>query len=500
MIDTDSSGNITAEELHSLLEMQGEDVTMEDVHKIIGQIDQDTSDAHVGLNFKEFVTIMGDVEGKSTADLVSQFAHETKKNSSHFQAKDPLWKQMQDQANQDGGLQFSSTKNARMKLAQILDGNNTQIVIMILIALDVMAVMLEIVVHELYCPCHDMRIGHPLSAYGSGEEYPYRRLNEDEFESDRVFGLKVSKLSWDDLYSFFGYDTEYGYGESEEHRRLAGGMCPSQKQYEATIWLQCISLGILWMFAFQILGLIIVYNPVEFFSNFFYTLDFIVVYGALVLEMPYVCEPDEGVSSAYSSYSSYGSSYGDGRRLGSSYSSSYSSSSYSSSKKKVKNHDFLEHDDYGGLHFGCSNIAKEGALVTIILCWRVTRVIHGIFTSIELQQEKRHHAIQEKQDELVKTLVETRRNFAKKRFVHSKYHDNLQALGVKYIKEGGHHADEHAMDMEDVSSEELKKRLSEAERMYATLYMYVDAHNEDLKAAENKVKADPHGHGHGHGH
>jgi hypothetical protein len=84
--------------------------------------------------------------------------------------------------------------------------------------------------------------------------------------------------------------------------------------------------------------------------------------------------------------------------------------------------------------------------------------------------------------------------------VHSKYHDNLQALGVKYIKEGGHHADEHAMDMEDVSSEELKKRLSEAERMYATLYMYVDAHNEDLKAAENKVKADPHGHGHGHGH
>ena len=507
-------------------------MSIQDVQKIMEEIDRDKpegtttvkkTDGESTLNFNEFCQIMGNVEGGSTAELVQSFAQKAKSESRAFQAKDPLWKQMLSQdGGESGGLKFTSSRNARMKLAQVLDGNNTQIVIMILIALDVVAVILEIVVHNLYCQCDPYYLSDPdatetewktdftpkrnpkklhdnlgedghgwthpdyhPSYYGSssyGSSYgSHRVMMEEQGRGDStVFGLRVSKLHWDDIYSLIGYDTEYGYDRSA-HRQLAGNTCPSQLQYEYTLWLQCVSLGILCLFAVQILCLLFVYGPIAFCTNVFYVADFIVVFGALVLEMPYDCS-------------------GDRRRLGtssSSYYSSYSSSSYSSKKSDPE---FFEDDDYAGVHFGCKNIASEGALVTIILCWRITRVIHGIFTSVELQQEKKHQAIKMKQEDLLQTMIETRRNFAKKRFVHSKYHDKLVEMGVRYLTEGEELKEkDEAMSMDGVPISELKERLHEAERMYATLFSYVESHHKDLIVAERKLKEDVEHHGHGHG-
>ena len=486
LIDTDASGFIDVQEFQTLLKLQGEEMSTEDVQKIVGDKPQ-------GLSFSEFLEIMKDVEGgASTADMLQSVAHQAKKHSGAFNANVPLYQQMQQQA-ADGGLQFSSSKNARMKLAAILDGNNTQIVIMVLIALDVVAVILELVVHDLYCPCADrytekwdtLAYGspkpHPWHSYGAfGYGYGYgRRLDGMDYDEtsvpvnpNKVWGFTVNKVSWQDIYNFLGYESADGY-DGSAHRQLAGGgvaLCPTTKQYEYTLWLTCMSLGILWLFAFQILGLIIVYGPVGFFTNFFYVADFVVVYGALVLEMPIMCA-NEDVAAAH-------------RRL----------------EGADDSHDFFETDDYGGTHFGCVNIANGGALVTMILCWRVLRVIHGIFTSIELQEEKRHEAVAHKQNELLSTLKETRRNFAKERFVHSKYHDKLVEMGVRYLAEGEHHSGEGAMSMENVPIDELKERLSESERMYATLFSKVEAHHDDLHAAEKKLsESGHHGHGHGHG-
>jgi hypothetical protein len=489
LIDTDASGFIDVEEFQTLLKLQGEDMSKEDVQKIVGDKPQ-------GLSFGEFLKIMENVEGgASTADMLQSVAKQAKQVTGAFNANVPLYEQMRLQA-QDGGVKFSSSKNARMKLAAILDGNNTQLVIMVLIALDVVAVILELVVHDLYCPCSDrytdswdtLAYGskpHPWHSYGAlgygadygGGQYYGRRLDIDEtsvpVNPNKVWGFTVNKVSWQDIFNFVGYESADGYDDSA-HRQLAGGgvaLCPTTKQYEYTLWLTCISLGILWMFAFQILGLIIVYGPVDFFSSFFYVADFIVVYGALVLEMPYMCS-NEDVAAAHR------------RRLGG---------------EENDGHDFFETDDYGGTHFGCVNIANGGALVTMILCWRVLRVVHGIFTSIELQEEKRHEAVSLKQNELLTTLKATRRNFAKERFVHSKYHDKLVEMGVRYLAEGEHHSGEGAMSMEQVPIEELKERLSESERMYATLFSKVESHHEDLHAAEKRLSEGAHGHGSSHG-
>ena len=515
-------------------------MSIQDVQKIMEEIDRDKpggtttakkTDGESTLNFKEFCQIMGNVEGGSTAELVQSFAQKAKSESRAFQAKDPLWKTLMTQDEGEGGLSFSSGRNARMKLAQLIDGDNTQIVIMVLIALDVVAVILEIIVHNLYCPCDPYYLSDPdatesewktdfvpkenpkklhdnlgenghgwthpdyhpsyygsssygssygSSSYGTSSYGSHRVMMEEQGRGDStVFGLRVSKLRWDDIYSLIGYDTEYGYDRSA-HRQLAGGMCASQLQYEYTLWLQCLSLGILCLFGVQIMCLILVYQQ-RFFINIFYIADFIVVFGALVLEMPYDCSEDR-------------------RRLGtssSSYGSSYSSSSYSSKKSEKA---FFEDDDYAGVHFGCKNIASEGALVTIILCWRITRVVHGIFTSVELQQEKKHHAIKMKQEDLLNTMIETRRNFAKKRFVHSKYHDKLVEMGVRYLTEGEEvKKKDEAMSMDGVPLFELKERLHEAERMYATLFSYVEMHHKDLIVAERKLKDDVEHHGHGHG-
>ena len=58
---------------------------------------------------------------------------------------------------------------------------------------------------------------------------------------------------------------------------------------------------------------------------------------------------------------------------------------------------------------------------------------------------------------------------------------------------------DEAMSMDGVPISELKERLHEAERMYATLFSYVEMHHKDLIVAERKLKDDVEHHGHGHG-
>ena len=139
---------------------QGEDIELEDVKKIMSQIERDggvvDDETPETLNFQEFCQIMKNVEGGSTAELVAAFAQKAQVDALMDQVNEPIWmkwKREMEEAARDGGVKFNTAKNARMKLAEVLDGNTTQLVVMVLILLDVVAVILEIVVHELYCPC-----------------------------------------------------------------------------------------------------------------------------------------------------------------------------------------------------------------------------------------------------------------------------------------------------------------------------------------------------------
>ena len=88
LIDTDASGFIDVQEFQTLLKLQGEEMSTEDVQKIVGDKPQ-------GLSFSEFLEIMKDVEGgASTADMLQSVAHQAKKHSGAANAKVPLFQKM----------------------------------------------------------------------------------------------------------------------------------------------------------------------------------------------------------------------------------------------------------------------------------------------------------------------------------------------------------------------------------------------------------------------
>jgi len=528
MIDTDGSGSIDNKEFGCLLRLQGEDVTDEDAKEIMAQIDLDGDGT--SISFTQFEKIMSHIDAVSKSgsagnkfDLASVFADNAKTKSTAFQAKDPLWLQLQrkrEQA-QAEGVKFSSSQNARMALAGMVDGNTSQVLLIALIIIDVVAVLCELLIVATECPCTEDMLHHDDHAYSSYSSYSssYSAYSTDDTSSS--YSSSYSSYSGDDssrrlswaqldelngstipqwlrwaIANFFPALNERVYPNG---RQLSGGCvydkerddyyAYSEEQHDWHIWLAAISVSILVIFAIQVAMLVLLYG-FEFFKNPFYVLDLVVTYGGLTVELT------------------------------------------------IK--------------------AKEGGLFVLLLLWRFLRVFHGLMSSLELSHKREHDKIKAQRAKTLQFIVGTRRKGAAKHMYYKDFHDMLKKqYGVVAFEKKGYHANlhrnstvgtstaaaaddgkvhtdaghkleeammhRHATDfaereepegtskeeheqhekedveelMAEMAAEELRRKAAEA--MYVELYAHLEEHLDSLKKHTDGLHAD-HGHGeHGEG-
>lgn len=383
MVDTDHSGSISVEEFGVLLRLQGEDLTHEDVTRILQEIDVD-GDA-TNLTFDEFVELLDGIEfpdGKIFAhDIVAAFARQAKEKSQHFQSKDPLFVTLQ---NRD--YKFSTQRNARMKLATIIDGNVTQIVVMSLILVDVICVLGELLLVATKCPCAAYG-----DDYGYYSYYSYANNTNSSYDNGHRRELEVGEAVVADLVEWGGrglreagpgmvhrlvgwmaeatdgwmpgYDAPGWWEDWKdlEGRRLAGGGCEEGTKvysHDQHVWehsLHVVSVSILWIFAAQIAALIALYGC-EFFRNLFYVLDLVVIAGALVLESMHI---------------------------------------------------------------------TAGGLFVLLLSWRGLRVVHGLMSSIELQHKRQEERLTQERWKFMKMVLSTRRQLGERSIYFHDFHNRL---------------------------------------------------------------------------
>jgi hypothetical protein len=63
---------------------------------------------------------------------------------------------------------------------------------------------------------------------------------------------------------------------------------------------------------------------------------------------------------------------------------------------------------FGALFFELTSFFPEGALLVLVLCWRVLRVIHGVLVTYELQEKARHIKMEADRQKTLKSLVDMR--------------------------------------------------------------------------------------------
>jgi len=502
MIDTDNSGTISASEFGTLLRLQGEDISDEDAQSILNEIDVDGDTTN--LTFDEFVEIMDDLkmEGANKFDLAAGFAKRAKEKSVFFQAKDPLFVRMQremekknkKEENDAKNIGFASGGNARMQLASIVDGNSTQLVVMVLILLDVICVMMELLLLATKCPCKVVydddetaraSLHHHYGAYSSyGSSYG-DTTSYSSYSSSSSYSSYSAYSSGDDSgsrrlkivdmmeeYLGMGDPEDWGDPTYDMHRRLSGGSATiggklrtcvknvdgdrnhyysglwwSDEQHAYEIALHWTSVSILFVFAAQIFALMLLYG-IEFWKNVPYVADAIVVGGALYVEL----EP--------------------------------------------------------------SGMFHGGSLFVILLSWRFLRVLHGLASSMELQAHRQHAKIKDERGNMLEMIVATRRRGAEKKLFFLEYQEKLLALGVQPFSKddgeegkesGGQDGEVHsakgsaletamALRKGDIDHAELKKRLdaekernATAESMYVEIYEHYAGHMDTLKDHTDKL-------------
>jgi len=494
MIDADNSGTITAGEFGKLLRLQGEDVTDDDAKLIIEQIDIDGDVTN--LTFEEFESIMGDIKHLHDSakpgdkfSLAQAFVEQTKHRSNAFQDKDPLYLKMQKaQAN---GMALSSTMNARMKVASFIDGNVSQVIVLTLVVVDVICVIMELMIVFTKCPCdpsasaYGYGYGYGGSSYGSsygsssygsssyssssygsaygssygdssGSSYGDARRMQEADEPDSTPGQ--TWMEWLDQMAMT-YDAKIGTKRQEQFSRflVGAGTCSkkdpyvfSEEQLEWEIALNILSVSILAIFAMQISMLMFLYGK-EFFANAFYVLDLVVVFGALLLETS---------------------------------------------------------------HWHQWFIVQGGGLFALLLFWRIVRVIHGLFTSIEIQYAKLDAKITHDRNEMLELIVTSRRKGAAQKMFFSEYHVSLTDAGVKaslFAASDGGKAIQRGLLGTDTavdgeSKHETKKMLdlerirrTKAEAMYMDAYSFFHEHIEGLQDHVIAIGT-AHGEEGGHGH
>lgn len=545
MIDADQSGTIDASEFGTLLRLQGENVTDEDAEQILLQIDVD-GDA-TALTFDEFVAIMDGMktEGNNKFDLASTFAKKAKEKSAFFQDLDPLYVRMQrerEKAKKQGDVGLSSTGNARLALASVVDGNVAQVIVLMLILLDVICVLMELVLLWTKCPClteyencdkvnwiDDVAYGEDCcgktstsygaySSYSSYSSYGDRRLGG----SSSYYTPACDESSYgDSSYSSYGDSSYSAYGESSYSGSAYGSTAYSDSSYGGRR-LRIVD----WMAEYLGMG-----DPDDWGDK----------YEVL---RKLTSRRLAGAGPQMSCVENYKSEKNEDIDSIPGYDGTFFS--HEQHEWEVVLHwlsvgilvvfavqiflllciycaEFFKEPAYvadlivvyGALLIELNKAFKGGSLFVILLSWRLLRVIHGVFTSFELQHKQQHEKVHNERNKILEMIMATRRKGSAKKMYFHEFHDKLRTLGVdegdethaETAKVGANHTVSVVEDLEDEVDEEISEEheelkrqlLDERERRAAAESMYVEIHEnliEHLETLKEHTDALNHGHGH----
>merc|ERR1711939_981980 len=97
--------------------------------------------------------------------------------------------------------------------------------------------------------------------------------------------------------------------------------------------------------------------------------------------------------------------------------------------------------------------------VTLVLVWRVVRVVHGLATSVELQHKRQHEKLHKEKEMMHERIVTTRRNDQSRALYFAEYHKMLDDLGVTHDPTTFDSALQQ--DSEDDTIEDMARKLEE---------------------------------------
>merc|ERR1711939_961586 len=112
--------------------------------------------------------------------------------------------------------------------------------------------------------------------------------------------------------------------------------------------------------------------------------------------------------------------------------------------------------------------------VTLVLVWRVVRVVHGLATSVELQHKRQHEKLHKEKEMMHERIVKTRRNDQARALYFAEYHKILSDLGVTHdptlSRLDSMNDNDDTIEDTKRKLEEEKQRRSKAESMYVECF------------------------------
>jgi hypothetical protein len=288
-MDGDGSGQIDIVELGELLKQQGHELSTNELKAIMAHIDSDGDTD--SLSFEEFKKVMSEVEdGTDLGAVAEHFANEMKSVMKLAMASKPIWEVLEEK--KSSGVTLSQWETFQLKAGMILDGTEAQAVVLVLIVIDVMCVVCELLIQATAC--------HDCSAMCVGEDFvppTHRQLSSVSDFGGFVESSHSSSMDLLQLHRRLG-----GAGPTLYHKTdiqcTNGSLSGVYTNMTHTITQECIpngpqtdwnnslhyvSVGILFVFALQLVLLMFVYQ-LEFFKSPAYICDSIIVGAALVLE------------------------------------------------------------------------------------------------------------------------------------------------------------------------------------------------------------------------
>lgn len=315
-MDGDKSGMIDILELEFLLKEQGHSLSETELKAIMAHLDTDGNTEE--LSFEEFQEVMSNLaEGTDLGQMADHFANEMKTVMSLAAAAGPLWEQLAEKKR--NGVELTPWESFQNRAGQALDGGTANIIIMVLIVVDVICVICELLLGATACrDCTASCVGHD---------------HQPRFLSS----LAPGTMTITDVHRQLGGAAPPLYVNTSiacaQDMHVLQTCVSNGSQVDWNTWLHWVSVGILGIFALQLILLMMIYQR-QFFCSFAYMADSVVVGAALVLE---------NIPSA-----------------------------------------------------------KQGGLFVVLLSWRILRIVHGVISSVEINNTMKKREIDAEAVELSK--------------------------------------------------------------------------------------------------
>jgi len=467
LLDTDHSGFIELAELETLLETR-QNLDHESVAEIMKKLDTDGDEST--LSFTEFVAIMvvtGAVDEEhgetfSAEEVVSSFsgfAGKTVNKAGGVDFMRPLWEY-------DDG----NTLSCRHRWAKTIDSEKAQYFIMSLVILDIIAVLLKVLVEftQQQCP-------------GNGKKACCNCAYEARCDKN-ITKLYIPSVSPTN-HRFLGAATTTTAPFKTCDKQPWHGCChdsdftDSRAAHYIEEGLHWGSVTILSIFLLQLITLLCLYGKL-FCRNLFYIADLAIIVVSLVLEITIseVKKNTAGISKVEAVSNTAGS---------------------------ISN---------------AETVSKVfTALISIVLGWRVVRIIHGLYGHKEkradMQQEwmlqvlKRFHNRIHNTMMLLTAARLGATSFKDNPMIANRGLSDADATTIKAVRAGnppGVEELEAVLSRRQEFRHKYEEFLSEMSESLKNVYSQMCAHEkiiqEEIHNAEHHNHATSFGHGHGHGH